>query len=251
MSNSQWQAYAERQYCAAPSTHMPEGIFTCQNDRGADSDLIVWGDSHAMHLAAGMSDAFPDRNVYVAYFSDCPPQSGFDGYKRQIQKGQTEPCVARNEAVLDFLADHRASTVILTSAKRGTPEEMAGPIRAVFERLERMPQHKALYLGDFIRPGVELLACGAVPDIVIADDLLAERCQGETEIAAEERAYNDALAQLIPNFVPVNDVQCPDGVCRFFANGQPMFRDTHHLTAPGAIVLINDLKEELSAYLQD
>lgn len=250
MTNTQWQNYERQTYCRSFSPDFPRPIFSCQNDRGAPQDIIVWGDSHAMHLVAGVSETFPDHNVLVAYMSGCVPQSGFGGYVRQYDDGRTQGCVDRNHEMLDFLADHRPSTIILSSAKRGTPEEMAGPINEVFDRLREMPQHKVVYLADFIRPERQLAACGNVPAPLISDALIVSRCQGDPEAAAEELLYNDELAELIPNFLPINDVQCPDGICSFFENNVPMYRDNHHLTTAGAIRYIGALKDELSVYLQ-
>lgn len=52
--------------------------------------------------------------------------------------------------------------------------------------------------------------------------------------------YNLEMEKLIRNFVPVNDVQC-DGNCRFFDGTTPLFRDTHHLSAHGSILLVKDV----------
>lgn len=249
LTNSEWRRLELRTYCASPSSLFPEDIFSCQNDRGTDRDIIVWGDSHAMHLVAGVSEAFPDHNVHVAYFTGCVPQSGFGGYERAYDDGRAQQCVDRNYALLDFLQDHRPATVIVTSAKRGRPQEMQGPLNEVFDRLAQMPQHKFVYLADFIRPNRELAACGSVPSALISDRLIIERCTGDAAAATRELRYNDELAELIPHFLPVNEVQCPDRVCDFFENGVPMFRDTHHLTTIGSIRYIAALREDLSAYL--
>jgi len=253
LSSREWR---ERQdaYCAAPDAPLPSSLFPCQIFRHADKDLFIWGDSHANHLVSGVAEAFPDHNVYVAFQSGCVPQNGFEGYLRPHPTAEaTEACLTLNRAFLDFIENRPRAAVIIASAKRATPETIAPPTRFILDAVAAAG-HRVIYLADFIRPGKVLAECGAVPDYVIGDALLRQRCRGDRATARKELAYNAELSGLVAPFVDVADIQCPDKRCRFFRKGQPLFRDDHHLSTTGSIYFVGRLRSlgRLSALdLQD
>ncbi|MDI7863638.1 acyltransferase [Rhizobiaceae bacterium n13] len=247
-SNLDLRMQEKRTYCGKFSPDMPKAIFPCQFHRGKDKDLILWGDSHALHLVAGFAETYPDFNVYVATMSGCVPQNGFAGYVRAANRNRTQECIAQNRALLDFLPGHRPSFVVVTSAKRDTPEEVAAPINAVMDDLART-RHTSIYLGDFIRPGRELGTCSSVPELLISDEMNRQRCIAEAETVTRELAYNEAIAKLVRSFVPVNDIQCPQGRCVFYRDETPLFRDSHHLSMQGSAFFVADLKRKLEPLL--
>ncbi len=53
MSDRDQRHAQERLYCRNPDPDKPAALFTCQDFRGKDRDIIVWGDSHAQHLVPG------------------------------------------------------------------------------------------------------------------------------------------------------------------------------------------------------
>lgn len=241
-SNGEWRAEETRSYCTKRDPKAPRDIFTCQNFRGKDRNLLIWGDSHALHLVAGFSERFKEHNIYVSYMSGCVPQSGFLGFVRQFNsEADTNECIARNARTLAFLESGDFDLAIVTSAKRNTPEEVAPSINLIMDRLAEVDGLKSIYLGDFIRPGVEMIDCVQVPAYVISDDMLVSRCRGDAKAAAKELPYNVGMKRLISRFVEINDIQCPNGVCQFFEGPVPLFRDTHHLTIPGSVKFIGEL----------
>ncbi len=125
-SNSQLRAEEHRKYCNRIDQRKPRDIFTCQNYRGKKQDIIIWGDSHALHLVAGFSERFKDHNVYVAYLSGCVPQSGFEGYVRDMgSAADTQKCINRNMSTLKYIEDNPVDLVVVTSVvcplKSGPP----------------------------------------------------------------------------------------------------------------------------------
>ena len=64
-------------------------------------------------------------------------------------------------------------------------------------------------------------------------------------VAAAELAYNDRLAAMVPEFVSPNEMQCPDGACRFFDGARVLYRDDHHLNIAGSEAFVADLRDRL------
>jgi peptidoglycan/LPS O-acetylase OafA/YrhL len=239
-----WRAL-ERTYCVRPDPSKPQDLFSCQNHRGALQDIFVWGDSHALHLVAGISETYPDHNVYVLYQAACVAQSGFAEYVRELtDPGRKEACLERNRRALEFFAHYPPSTIVISGAKRADPQTIARSSAVILSELRKVG-HEALILGDFIRPGKDLLACVNVPTWLISDSALTSRCTNDVSSMEKEIQYNRELAGLLPSFIDPTDVQCPSGKCSFFLDKVPLFRDDHHLTTQGAILFIQALKPKL------
>lgn len=246
LSATQQRAAERRQYCAHKNPDLDPKLVTCQNFRDKKDDIFIWGDSHAMHLVAGFSDAFPDYNVYVIFMSGCDAPSGFGGYVRRFGKeADTKACIAHNKAVLRFLTTAPAKNVVISNAKRATPVIISAAMKPIEEVLAGAGDRVAL-LGDFIRPGVSLLDCVMAPGYLVTDEQIRRRCVGKPTFAETELAYNEQLAALEPTLISPNELQCPSGECRFFDDqGRLLYRDDHHLSSDGSRLFIAELVPRL------
>lgn len=241
LSNAEWRKVERAKYCSGNVFGFSKDVFTCQNDRGANHTVVVWGDSHAMHLVAGLSEVFKGSNIAVAYLSGCTSQSGFNGLVRKFPSQLlTEQCVERNRAFLAWARGYKgAVTIFISNAKRNRPEDIS-KINNQHVRVLEGYGHSTYVMGDFIRPGVELAQCYAVPDFIFSDERLRRMCKADDKAVARELAYSAKLADLSVNYIPVHDVQCPEGQCRFFDDdGRVTFRDVHHLSPLGSIYEIS------------
>jgi peptidoglycan/LPS O-acetylase OafA/YrhL len=244
-SNDQWRSL-EFAHCRQRDPQLPAALVTCQNDRGASHDIIIWGDSHARHLVSGFSDVFPSSNVHVLFLAGCVAQSGFEGYvRRSGSPRDDEACVERNRAALNFLLGQRAATIVLSGAKRDQPDHLVAPTRYLEAQL-RTVGHTVVVMGDVMRPGRALVACRNVPAWLLPDSVLDERCVPDGRMVERELRYSLRLSELMPDVVDVRAVQCPDGTCVFSTeDGRPLFRDDHHLTPAGSTWLIERLRNVL------
>ena len=248
-TDAEWRALVRTSYCASPA---PKGtlagdnpdLATCQNYRKKRRDIYLWGDSHALHLAAGFARTYPAYNVHVLTMSGCVPQSGFGGYVRDLRSSSTDKCVAHNRRVLDLLERTKPANIVITSAKRSSPRRIAKATREILGRLNAT-DHKVAVLADFMRPGRSLANCRAVPVWLVSDADLARRCAGNPDDAKRELRYNRSLAKLLPELVRVHDVQCPQGRCRFTHKGKLLYRDSHHLNADGSKLFVRSIRDRL------
>lgn len=247
-TNSEWRSLQLRNYCMTFAPDMPRDLLTCQNFRNSDRDIFIWGDSHALHLVGGMSATFPNYNIYIAYSTGCTPQNGFGNYVRSLngREDLQAKCIERNKAMMAFLSDYKPTNVILTSAKRGSPDVVANSSNIIIRKLKNRG-HNVLLLGDFIRPGNNISLCASVPRYLISNEAIERRCVPDQSRVERELAYNETIEQLVPEFIQVRDVQCPNNTCNFFMkNGQSTHRDHHHLSPDGSIYWLSQLKKRLN-----
>jgi peptidoglycan/LPS O-acetylase OafA/YrhL len=235
--------FLENRYCHRFNPDLDKSLFTCQNYRKKDKDLFVWGDSHARHLSPGLAAAYRDYNIYILHDAGCIPVSGFDGFEYDVGSDvASSECAERNRKALKFFTSGKAKyNVILTSAKRETPELVAKIAVPLLDDL-KAAGNTALMLGDFIRPGWNLVDCSTTPSFLVSDAWRKARCTGVPAVSRTEMNYNNRLGRLVPGFVSINDLQCPDGECQFFDNGRILFRDDDHLNDRGSVLMLSRLK---------
>ena len=136
------------------------------------------------------------------------------------------------------------TSVVLSSSKGPRPEVIVPPTRELVARLEAAG-HRVAVLGDIIVPGRNLVDCASVPDWLVSDAQVEARCTVDPATVAEDLAYNDKLAALMPDLVELDEAQCPDGACRFFDKGEVLFRDDHHLTLDGSKLFVGEARDRL------
>jgi hypothetical protein len=229
-TNAELRELESKTYCRSYNDKFDRGLVTCQNFRGMDKDIFIWGDSHAKHLVAGFSEVFPNYNVFVLYMTGCVPQSGFQGYLRDYKDDRTIECVRRNKNALQFFFERQPTNIIITSAKRDKPERMAS-IAKDLAILLGQHGHNAVVLGDFIRPGVALIGC--------------QDCEPDKRQVLQELRYNKRFHKEFPEAVMPDLFQCPGGECIFYAGGKPIHRDNHHLSIFGATEMVGRMKDHI------
>ncbi|WP_299235866.1 acyltransferase family protein [uncultured Halomonas sp.] len=237
LKNAEWRALERRIYCQDEIDGFPEEIFTCQNDRGSEKTVIAWGDSHALHLVAGLSELYPEYNVAIAYISGCIPQSGFKGFVRNFPtESGTQACIDLNYAFLDWADSYNGEALIfITSAKRDRPERISEINRTLVRRIEKS-QHDVFVLGDFIRPGNQIAQCRSVPDFLLSDEFLKTVCGPDEKSVNSEISYSERMEYLSEKYIPIHKSQCYEGECRFSdEEGRATYRDYHHLSIYGSI----------------
>jgi hypothetical protein len=79
----------------------------------------------------------------------------------------------------------------------------------------------------------------------VSNRQIAARCAGDSGVIDRALDYNLKFHRLYPDAIVPNDIECPDRKCTFFYNGQPLFRDHHHLSIAGSIHFIEKFKTQL------
>lgn len=250
MKNAEWRALERRTYCQDGMDSFPNKIFICQNDRKSEKTVIAWGDSHALHLVAGLSEIYPDYNIAIAYISGCIPQSGFNGFVRNFPtKSGAQACIDLNYDFLDWTNTYDGEALMfMTSAKRDTPERISEINSNLINRFERS-QHDVFVLGDFVRPGNQIAQCRSVPDFILSDKLLKTICGPDENKMNSEIIYSERMEALSENYIPIHKSQCHEGECRFSdEEGRATYRDHHHLSVYGSVYEMKKASDLIAKY---
>ena len=248
IDNNTWRKIEWERYCETPIPGIPELLVNCQNNRDADFTILVWGDSHARHHISGLSETYPDANIAVSYFSGCPPISGLRGIEHRYEDAKRQQdCADTNRALHEALLDGTLApdVLLLTGRKFLQPndtfelERDAAPITIQIIDELRANGVRTWYLGDVIRPGRVLGDCQSVPGFILSKKLLASACKPVAEEVEAELVYAGRMGELLGDrYIPLHQVQCPDGACAFVTgSGHPSHRDDHHLSIPGSVEL--------------
>lgn len=250
LKNTEWRKMERKTYCRKPIGGLPGNLVTCQHYNQSENTIVIWGDSHAQHLVAGFVNSFPNHNIGIAYLSSCPHQSGFLNYVYPMDTA-TERCIQRNRGMLDWLRISSSKyVVLLSSAKRGKPETMAGINNWLVQQL-REAGHEAWILGDYIRPERSIGACRSVPDYLLSDRHLDKICGPDIQAVLNELSYAKTLQALTGHYIPLHEVQCPSADhCRFLDDQKrPTFRDTHHLSITGSTYEVDQATPMLVSHI--
>ena len=227
----------ETEYCGGQEKS--ESLFTCVDDRHSDETIYVWGDSHSRHLISGLSEKFKNKNIKILYLSSCSPQIGLFGFSYDYEGREllAKQCVDRNKKALSYFLGISKTTIIFHNYLRkgeGSDKKFINSTVALVDALTSKG-HRVKIISDVIRPDEVLSDCYSVP-MIFSDSWLQRRCVGDQAKAKMQEAENDKFGAQLPAgiFINMNDFFCGTGVCLAMKDGQPLFRDEHHLTLFGS-----------------
>lgn len=250
----------ENDYCSG--THKIEDVelggkasqplVTCSREVRGNKTIYSLGDSHARHLIPGLSEAFPDHTISAMYFTSCIAQSGlenfYSAYEGRINLAQA--CADRNLRAIEFFRNEPPTSILIHQYAGYEGDESEAWFEAADYLLEKLISfgHEVKWIGAVIRPDILVADCLAVPD-VYPDEFLEKRCVGDAKIAQLVFQKNQILHDIYPEkYINLNEFFCPTGQpenCKVARNGQPLFRDKHHLTTDASILLIETIKLDL------
>lgn len=101
--------------CVSDSSYSPQA--QCMTSPAPD--LMVWGDSYAMHLLPGIRQEWKGAGVIQATKYVCGPLIGLAPFANSVEMAQTrswaDGCLDYNDQVLDYLKSSSVKTVVLAS----------------------------------------------------------------------------------------------------------------------------------------
>ncbi len=211
--------------------------FITSKDRLADYDrgtclalardrpnVLLLGDSHAAHLWTGLRDAWPGVNFLQATASGCKPVLGATGSARCT--------VLMDEMLARFVPAQRLDGLVIA----GLWEEAdVAPLVATATAMKPHVGRVVVFgpMPRYDQPAATLIARSLRNHDL--DAVSGHLVPGVAELDARMRT---ALAP-VASYLSPYDAICGAGRCRLFASaGVPMQFDYHHLTAPGAAVLM-------------
>lgn len=190
---------------------------------GSGMTVLLWGDSHAAHLAFGLRQALLPASMMHASMAQCLP---YDAY------GQTERCTAFNRSTLDLIHRQHPDIVILSA---NWTQELSIPV----VRVRLMTTIKSI-----TDAGSKVIVVGpspqydhVVPRIIVAASHFGTQSAGH--LLPFVRETDDTLREQLKDvpkteYVSLLNLMCPQGECPLSVSGMPISWDKGHFTAQGS-----------------
>ena len=82
-----------------------DNFFTLSDACGPheNPEVVLWGDSYAMHLMAGLQAANPELRIVQITLSGCGPILGIAPITRELNSSWAKACLENNDRIFDYL----------------------------------------------------------------------------------------------------------------------------------------------------
>jgi peptidoglycan/LPS O-acetylase OafA/YrhL len=254
--------------CAYRGTFVPQPECQTSDRPGA----MVWGDSFAMHLAAGMAAVRPD-GIIQATEEVCGPFLGIapmDGV--QYRKGWARDCMLLNDTVLADLARRDdVKTVVLSSSLiqyiPGAEDRLWRLLVRTPQGFEEKPLDTGILLDALGRTVAAIRAAGKRVVMIAPPPSLGfdiGRCQERSALGlltispyagcsfsradyeTKRRSTLDFLeavrARGDVDVISFDTVLCGSGICQSNLDGVSLYRDSGHFSNPGSVAVARRMK---------
>lgn len=210
-------------------------------------DILLWGDSFAMHLAHGMLASETNIALQQHTFSACAPVVGM----AQIRtRDWAQRCINFNNQVMDWLrAEKSVRTVVLSS-----PFSMLDAENILIESSGETIEPDEHFIAEaLLTTATEIRKAGATVIIVSptprndwnTGDCLARSiyfgadetaCDFELNVDTKAHSLLRLVSEKVPTYWLDEDI-CKDGVCNAMLDGVFIYRDEGHLSKEGSAYL--------------
>lgn len=232
----------------------------CQT--GGAPEILVWGDSHAMHLVPGVVATAGERGVLQATRSACAPVVGLSFYnypKKTREWG--ESCLRFNDQVLEKLAATPSIRLVILSGAFGGIGDLTnpglerngdGPIVEATLSPDLTVRHMAETVRKIRALGRKVVLISSPPRSIYNIGSCLERqltgkpnfgpyqdCRVEMTPTRALPPHTDELYLRFPKEAGLDVVHLADGLCdktdcKTTLNGKWIYRDVGHLTYEGS-----------------
>lgn len=229
-----------------PPTLSPD----CISQKGATPEVLLWGDSYAMHLAEALKSS-PNAPPFVQYTkTSCRPVFDMSIVRLDIASTWTEDCIDHNNNLIAVLeANPQIHTVILGSifVFSQYDEIQLGDLRMAYDQKVVMDALNTSIL-KIQEAGRNVVVISAPPNtgqnlgrctlktLMFAKDETASRCHFARDAVSKSTVESFGWLATLPP-VPIiylDSYICPDGQCSTIYDGVMLYRDKGHLSIVGA-----------------
>ena len=233
-----------------------EGVFTtspkCRTSD--DPEIMVWGDSYAMHLVAGLKASARDPKIIQTTVSVCGPFFDIAPLNEKYVRTWAEECLRSNAKVLELLSKTSSIKYVVLSS----PFSQYVSDKAMVLTKDGTVLNGAEVSRDYMRETInKILALGKVP-IVFSPTPQNGSNIGKCLMKAEKFSKDSAVCDFsfgeakkrqepvwkflndISSFVKViylHDEICSGGACRASMGDVWIYRDSGHLSHEGSALL--------------
>jgi SGNH domain (fused to AT3 domains) len=235
--------------------------------------VALWGDSYAMHWAAGLASILGGKGVVQMTKSDCGPLLGVSYINQSHQKPWAQSCIRFNDSALKFVSDTPTiDTVVLASVFN---QYVDGENRQQLVGNSLQPVSVEISAERFLETisalrklGKRVIVLAPPPSVTFDIGACLERKSAGLPVFVGGRidcnfGYSDYLAakrnviELLkivegrtdteivwPEKLTCN-AEARGGVCVTQVDRIPLYRDSGHLTSDGSILLAQMLRLDM------
>ncbi len=233
-----------------------EDSFTLAKEcRTSDApEVIVWGDSYAMHLMQGLQASNPNIRVVQMTISMCGPLLDVAPINSDYPASWAKKCIADNDQVLSYIKATPSLRYAVLSSKF---EQYVGDGKTVMLRNGRVVDGLQIALAQFKHTLDELKALGIKPIIfapppspgfnagkclenALKFDEALNVCRfNASDAAARSKSVLEFLSQISHdyNVVWLNGAICQDDLCLAAKGDTFIYRDEEHLSHEGSALI--------------
>lgn len=215
----------------------------------ATPEVLLWGDSFAMHLARGLVASYPDIALQQHTLSSCAPILGVAQTGAEFPRTWAQDCVAFNASVLDWLQNEPSvKYVILSSSFRHlldgdvfvdgkvlSPDNaqslIAARLSATAEAI-RATGARVVIVSQTPQSGWDIGKCLVT---TMRTDGNGNDCDFALKITPQTRLLQ-RVAPRVPVYWLSHDI-CRGGHCDPMQQGVVLYRDDGHLSLRGSLYL--------------
>ena len=216
---------------------------------GANVEVLLWGDSYAMHLAQGLVASATKLAFTQQTFSACAPVLGLAHQNPSYGLEQGKECIAQNDSVFAWLKTQKQiRTVILASPW----DDALNPKGSMLDRYDEVYQTGRSGIGLLQVTISEIQALGKKVVVVAPAPKNTEDtglCLARAYVSANDLAEcnfsksMNLLAQSIDylkqgsqssGLFSLEQLVCPNDICKVSAGDTFIYRDKGHFSKEGS-----------------
>ena len=208
--------------------------------KDSSRQCLLWGDSHAMSLGAGLDLACKIRNIkgFQATHSSTPP---ILNYSERNPYGLNERAPEFNQAVMIFAKERKINMVVIA------------PFWSLYLQDHGFEENLSQTINELTAAGIQVALVLDVPehsgDPLLKLAMAARKGQDTAKIGAPQAKYksdNLAVNTLLKRFAsdrvqildPLPYLSDEDGILRAEFGGEAIYWDKDHLTIEGSLRLV-------------
>jgi peptidoglycan/LPS O-acetylase OafA/YrhL len=233
-----------------------ENYFTLSKDcRTADDpELILWGDSYAMHLAPGLLASNPSLKMVQATKSQCGPIIGGAPVNRKCTQDWAQGCIDSNDKVIEYIKATKSLKYAVLSSPFSQYINDEWLLLTRDGQLLRPQEHALTMFKQTLHTLREL---GITPIVFSPPPIGGDnvgRCLGKAllfhedpalcnvsshAVSAKQQRVRDFLSEVErdADVVWLNKALCNDETCRSSIEDTFIYRDAGHLSHEGSALL--------------
>lgn len=213
-------------------------------------DVLLWGDSFAMHLAQGLVASDADIAMQQHTMSACAPVLGLAPSGPDFRPDRARRCIEFNDKVMNWLENHKTVDLVILSSRFSQlfwdDVVIAGGEVKKTPTIEYIDGHLQKTVEGIRRTGARVVIVSPTPvsgwdnGQCLMRSIYFENPDYPCDFSVDMEISSKNLLEVAEKYVPVYWLQediCPDNICDVMQGDILIYRDDGHLSKEGSAYL--------------